>query len=221
MGYIDDKVAGYMDDCYRPLDAELSALRERCEREYIPLILRETETFLRVYLEALRPGSILEIGTAYGYSAMFFAKLLPAARITTIEREPDICAIARGYIDAAVLSGRIEVLCGDALDVLEGLAADGERGRRYDFVFIDAGKSHYSDYLNSVLRLCADGAVIICDNIFMRGLLVNEELDPRGKHRTNVRRMNGFLDEIVADPALDVSILSAGDGLAIIKRIRK
>ena len=214
MSYIDDTVTGYINAHFVPIDPGMADLRAECEADYIPLILRETENFLRVYLSALQPESILEIGTAYGYSSIFFAKLLPAVHVTTIEREADVSVRAEENFRRFGLSDRITLLTGDAVSVMEALPADAT----YDFVFIDAAKSHYADYLDRAMAHCHAASVIICDNILMRGLLVDDSLDPKGKHRTNIRRMNNFIQSITSDHDLEVTLLSSGDGLAIIRR---
>ena len=209
------KISDYIDERFVLTDPDMEDLRNRCEAAYIPVIWRETESFLKVYLSALKPRRILEIGTAYGYSAILFAKLLPDAHVTTVEREPDVWETAEEEIRRFGLKDRIDVLCGDAETVLRDL----DPVEPYDFVFIDAGKSHYSVYLDEVTDLCSDDAVILCDNILLNGMLVDPSLDPRGKHRTNIRRMKDFIDSVTCDSRFDVTLLRSGDGLAVIRKV--
>ena len=75
MGFTSDKVTDYLSSYYKPLDEDLGELRAFNEERNVPLILRETETFLSLILEMTQPRRILEIGTAYGYSAVFFARV--------------------------------------------------------------------------------------------------------------------------------------------------
>ena len=86
MGYTSDKVTEYLSSHYKPLDEDLAGFRCFNEENNVPLILRETESLLSLLIEMIRPRRILEIGTAYGYSALFFARKAPEAKITTIER---------------------------------------------------------------------------------------------------------------------------------------
>ena len=69
-----EAVTDYLTNFYKPLTPELGELRTACEAEPVPIILRETEDFLNTFMDVTRPGSVLEIGTAVGYSAMFFAE---------------------------------------------------------------------------------------------------------------------------------------------------
>ena len=86
----DKKVTEYINSLYRPKNGFLEALRDEAEEDNIPIILRDTETLLSVLLEIKKPKRILEIGTAIGYSAIYFATLIPDAHITTLELRESI-----------------------------------------------------------------------------------------------------------------------------------
>lgn len=217
MSFTNDKVTEYLSTFYRPVDDELAELRNYNEEKEVPLILRETEGLLSFLLEILKPQHILEIGTAYGYSAMFFAKKLPAARITTIDRAPAMIPVATQVFYDHEEGERIDFRTGDAADVLDDLIENGSGDDPYDFVFIDAGKSHYRDFFDKAEQLCRPGAVIVCDNILMHGWTVDRTYEGAKRHRTNVKYMRQFLDYIYEREDLTVSLLSSGDGLAIIK----
>lgn len=216
MNIINDKVAELTDFYFRPFDDETDALRKACEDVENLMILKETESFLRLYLGELRPRSILEIGTAHGYSAILFAKLLPDTYITTIERRSDFREKAVENIDKSGLSGRIKVLQGDALEVLKDLN-EAQNPETFDFVFIDAAKSHYKDFFDLSEHMCVKDSVIICDNIFMDAMLVDNMYDNRRRHRTSVKRMHEFLKYIDEREDLELTLLTCGDGLAIIR----
>ena len=216
MNIINEKLTEYFNSFYQPVRPSLGALRERCEADRIPLILRETEMFLRTFLEILQPSSVLEIGTAYGYSSLFFAGVLPEARITTIEISPEMAEIAAQNIREEGCEDRIRVLNGEGASVLDRLCADGDP-ERYDMVFLDAAKSHYRDFFDRAEKLAVPGAVFVCDNILMNAWLVDSSTDKRRRHRTSVTRMHEFLDYLYSRKDLSVSLLSCGDGLAIIK----
>ncbi len=219
MNITSDKITDYINGFYAPLDDDLAKFRERNEEDRIPLILRETETFLAFLLMLVKPERILEIGTAYGYSALFFAKKCPDALITTIDRNEHFIPVARENFDCREEGRRIDFRTGDADAVLDEMieesAANDSCG--FDFVFIDAGKSHYREFFDRAEKLCRPGAVIVCDNIFMRGWLVDRSYEGAKRHRTNVKYMRQFLDYINERDDLSVSLLSSGDGLAVIR----
>lgn len=198
---------------YRPLNEELAKFRDINEDDRIPLILRETEGLLSVLLDICKPLRILEIGTAYGYSSVFFAFKCPNARITTIERNPKMICKARHNFEMLGLSDRIEIIEGDASEVLDGMSVS----EPYDFVFIDAGKTHYKEYFDLSEKISAPGTLIVCDNILIHGWIYDRKKPGAKRHRTSVKYMKDFLKYIKDRDDLTVSISESGDGLAIIR----
>ena len=221
MGFTNEKVTDFISSHYAPLDEQLGSFREYNEENNVPLILRETESFLSLLLELSHPRRILEIGTAYGYSALFFARKVPDAFITTIDRNPHMIPVASSIFEDWVEGSRIDFRTGDAQQVLDEMIsekeADPKKTPPFDFIFIDAGKSHYRDFFDKAEQLAAPGALIVCDNILMHGWTVDRSYEGAKRHRTNVKYMRQFIDYISGRKDLTVSLLSSGDGLAVIR----
>lgn len=221
MGYTSDKVTEYISSHYKALDDDLLEFRKYNEENNVPLILRETESFLSLLLELSAPSRILEIGTAYGYSALFFARKMPQAHVTTIDRNEHMIPIARKAFEDRPEGRRIDFRIGDAADILDLMItesdSDPDNNELYDFIFIDAGKSHYRDFFDKAEKLAAPGALIICDNILMHGWTVDRSYEGAKRHRTNVKYMRQFIEYIEGRDDLTVSLLSSGDGLAVIR----
>ncbi len=221
MGFTSDKVTDYLSSYYRPLDEDLGEFRDLNEENGVPLILKETESFLSFLLEIIKPRRILEIGTAYGYSALFFARKLPEAHITTIDRNIHMIPVASSNFEDRPEGDRIDFRIGDAESMLEEMVeemnADPQSYEPFDFVFIDAGKSHYRDFFDKAEQLARPGAVIVCDNILMHGWTVDRSYEGAKRHRTNVKYMRQFIEYINERKDLTVSLLSSGDGLAVIR----
>lgn len=219
MSITNEKIVEYLDDLYKPLDSEINEFRSINEANGVPLILRETESFLGMLLSILKPKRILEVGTAYGYSSIYFARYLKDSHITTIDRGKRMIPIARENFDKWDEGRRINFLTGDADEVLDSLIEQHRESKEnlYDFAFIDAGKSHYREFFDRVEKLCKPGAVIVCDNILMRGWIVDRSIEGGKRHRTNIKYMKQFLQYINERDDLTVSFLSSGDGLAVIK----
>lgn len=209
MNIINEKVTAYIDEQYRPLSPELEALRRSSEEYMVPIIMRDMEGLLLNLIRIKQPRNILEIGTAIGYSAACMAEALPQCRVTTIEADPAAAEIARENIDGLGLAERITLLQGKGQEILDTLTDD------FDFVFIDAAKSHYRTFWDKVSGLCRPGAVIVCDNVLMRGTTVSCEYDPRRKHRTSIRRMRDFLSFLTDEAQAHTCILPVGDGVSI------
>lgn len=179
------------------------------EESYAPIVQKQTEQLLLTMLELKKPSRILEIGTAVGYSAILMANYLPPeSKIITVERYKKHADIAIDNIFAAGYEKRIQVIEGEAAEVLHWL--DGS----FDFVFLDAAKGQYIEFLPDILRLLSSGGVIFSDNILYKGMLEDDEKVIRRKI-TIVKRLKMYLDEIMTNEELTTSIIPIGDGVAI------
>ena len=107
------------------------------------------------------------------------------------------------------LSDRIKVVSGPGQEVLDEITGT------YDFVFIDAAKSHYRTFWDKALPLCRKGTVIVCDNVLMKAMTVSDEYDPKRKFKTSIRNMREFLAYITNTDMADTSILPVGDGVSL------
>lgn len=209
-----------VDSHHRAVDDDLAALRRSNEEEEVPLILAETEEILGLLAGITHPERILEIGTAHGYSSLFFAKKLPSARITTIERNPVMAEAAKAEFASRKEGERIDFRVGDAGAILDELAdelADADESEKFDFVFIDAAKSHYREFFEAAEKICTKDAIIACDNILLKGWIVEAEGSAAKRHRTSIKYMKKFLGYLKDRDDLEVSILTGADGLAIIR----
>jgi predicted O-methyltransferase YrrM len=144
---------------------------------------------------------ILEIGTLGGYSTIWLARALPAdGRLVTLEAEPLHAITARKNIAQAGLEKIVEVRQGPALDTLKQLVA--EKCAPFDFIFIDADKESYPEYLTWSLKLSRRGTCIIADNVVRNGAVIDPaHEDPRVQ---GVRRFNKLL---AAEPRLNATTI--------------
>lgn len=213
MNITNDLVTAYICDHYKPINEELETLRNLGERDRVPIILKETEMVLNTILTLKKPVKILEIGTAIGYSSIYFATICPDAEVYTIEKNETMLQAARHNIKEAGLEGRIHSLFGDGQEQIEKLMDQGIQG--FDFVFIDAAKSHYKRFFDAASKACVSDALIVSDNILQKAMTVSDQYDTHDKHRTNIRKMREFVEYICNNPMLNTSLMSIGDGLAI------
>lgn len=213
MNITNDLVTKYINDRYRPVNERLEQLRQMGEQDNVPIILKETESFLNLILALKKPQKILEVGTAIGYSALYFAECCKDAEIYTIEKNEYAINAARHNIAAAGLENRIHSIFGDGQEQIDKLRDQGVGG--FDFVFIDAAKSHYKRFLDAALSVCRENALIVSDNILQRAMTASDEYDTNGKHRTNIKKMREYVDYICYDRTLDTSLMSIGDGIAV------
>ena len=214
----------FVDSHHRAVDEDLAELRRSNEDESVPLIFTETEEILSLLIGLTHPDKILEIGTAHGYSALFFAKKLPDARIVTIERNPVMIEAAAAEFASRKEGEHIDFRTGDASEILNGLVcdlADADESEKFDFVFIDAAKSHYREFFEAAEKICTKDALIACDNILLKGWIVEAEGRDAKRHRTSIKYMKQFLEYLRQRDDLEVSILTGADGLAIIRFINE
>lgn len=210
------KIKEYINSKYKAIDEDMASFRIFNEENNVPLILKETEIILSFILDCIKPNNILELGTAYGYSSLFFAKKCKDASITTIDRSKLMIPIAKESFSKRKEGERINFIEGDAIEILKDIY-NSKNYKPFDFVFIDAGKSHYKEFLNLIEKICTKDALIVCDNILMKGRLVDDSLEDWNRYRTNIKLMDEFIDYIIERKDLSVSLSKSGDGLAIIK----
>ena len=190
---------------------ELENIKKKALEEHIPIIMDDTLKVIEEELKKNKPLNILEIGTAVGYSAICFSEFLKeGGMIDTIEREHDRVEEAYRNIKLAEVSGKINVIEGDAVEILPTL------NKSYDMVFIDASKGKYPFFLKEALRMLAPNGIIFADNVLYKGYVLSDY--NKHKQRTAVRNLREFLKELQENETLDTKILEVGDGLAIAKR---
>ena len=205
-------IGAFIDELYYNENEQLQELREFAEANNVPIILKDTEGLLAAIMKLKKPERVLEIGTAIGYSASFFVDCC-GCRVTTIESDEEAYDSALNNIEAMGFSDRITVINGDAKDVLKELQADGNYV--FDIVFIDAAKSHYKEFWDLSLPMCADESLIICDNVLMKGMTASDTYDTKGRYKTSIRRMREFIAYINGLDYADTVVLPVGDGVSI------
>ena len=157
----------------------LDSIEEEALADCVPIIRRETSAFLKTLIALKRPQSILEVGTAVGYSALLMSRVMPEnCRITTIEKYEKRIPIAKRNFERAGKEPCITLLEGDAEEILGTLSGP------YDFIFMDAAKGQYINYLPEILRLMPKGGLLITDNILQEGELVESRYVVTRRDRT-------------------------------------
>ncbi|MGF6375560.1 putative O-methyltransferase YrrM [Clostridiales Family XIII bacterium PM5-7] len=206
-------VTEYINTYYAPVNQALHQFRTIGEKNNVPIIQRETEQFLNSILALKEPKKILEIGSAIGYSATYFAAACPQAQVYTIEKNEQVFLEAEKNTKTYGYHDRIHCLLGDGEEQIKALAKQDIVD--FDFVFLDAGKSHYRRFLDAAITVCAQDAIIISDNILQRGMTASDTFDTHDKHRTNIKQMRDYLEYICTDSQFSSSLYSIGDGVAM------
>lgn len=180
----------------------------------VPVIRPETREFIKTQIMLKMPAKVLEIGTAVGYSALYMIQHMPAdGCITTIELSEERALEARANIDRLGRANQIEVIKGDAYEVLKKLEGS------YDMAFVDAAKGQYMSYLPEVMRLVKSGGLIISDNILQEGEVLESHFTVSKRDRTIHDRMREYIYEIMNNAGLETAIIPVGDGVAVSLRL--
>ncbi|MFC4768214.1 O-methyltransferase [Effusibacillus consociatus] len=204
---MDNELSAYIQGLIPARDELLTRMEQSAEEKAIPILDLETSQLLRVLLRQLNPKKILEVGAAIGYSAIVMAQSC-SAKIVTIERDRERAEEALENIQEAGLQDRIELLVGDAFDILPTLYDS------FDVVFLDAAKGQYPRFLELVLPLLRASGTLFSDNVFFHGLVAGPE-QVKHKMRTIVARLREYNQMLAIDSRLETAFVPIGDGLAV------
>ena len=184
---VNERIVSYMHSLEKNNSQVLEQIEIEAHKDNVPIIRKEMESFLRVILAIKKPKRILELGTAVGYSAILISECLD-------EDGENV----------------ITLLEGDALEIMPTLKDDS-----FDFVFMDAAKAQYINFLPHVLRLMKTGGVLITDNVLQEGDLIESKYVVRRRDRTIHKRMREYMYEVKNNEQLETSIVPIGDGITI------
>ncbi len=207
---VGERLSTYINSLDSGIPEFLMELEEEAHKTYVPVIRKETQSLLRLLLAMNRPQRILEVGTAVGFSALLMEYFNPVqCKITTIENYSKRIPIARKNFTRAGKEQVIELLEGDASEILKTLREP------YDFIFMDAAKGQYIHFLPEALRLLKSQGVLVSDNVLQDGDIIESRFAVTRRNRTIHKRMRDYLYELTHMEELVTSVLSIGDGVTV------
>ncbi|MGN0272950.1 MAG: O-methyltransferase [Lachnospiraceae bacterium] len=207
---VEERLVTYINSLDRGNTELLDAIEAEAVRDYVPIIRKEMQSFLKMMLQLQQPRRILEVGTAVGFSAILMAEYNPKpCEITTIENYEKRIPIARENFKRAGKQDMIELLEGDAAQVLKTLQEP------FDFIFMDAAKGQYLNFLPDILRLLSPGGILISDNVLQDGDIVESRFAVTRRNRTIHKRMREYLYELTHHEELVTTVLPVGDGITV------
>ena len=207
---VNERVVAYINS----LDCGNSDICNTIEKEAIadevPIIRKEMGNLLKVLLQLVQPERILDVGTAVGYSSILLSENMPEnCKITTIENYDKRIPVAKNNFKRAGKEDVITLIEGDALEVLKTLEGP------YDFIFRDAAKGQYSNYLPDVKRVLRKGGLLISDNILQEGEIVESRYAVTRRNRTIHTRIREYVYELTQSEDFVTSIVPIGDGITL------
>ncbi|WP_155972751.1 O-methyltransferase [Paenibacillus sp. Leaf72] len=199
----------YADSLYKE-DLDLIRVRETLAANGMPDIsVADGYGRLLTMLVAMSGAKqLLEVGALGGYSGICLLRGAgEGGRLTSLELKAEYAEVARGNVEAAGYGQAVTFKIGDGKASMEQLKAEG---RQFDFFFIDADKEGYPVYLEYALALATPGAVIVGDNVFLRGRTMNT-----ARVGPAIQAVRAFNERIANDERLLSTVLPGYDGLAI------
>ena len=188
----------------------LEELEREAKEQEVPVIRKGTQELLRFLLCLKNPQRILEIGTAVGFSALLMSEYTREnCSITTVENYAPRIKEAKKNFKKFDKKNKIQLLEGDAGEILSKLEG------KYDFVFLDGPKGQYEAYLDDILRVMDYRALLVTDNIFKEGDILESRYALERRDRTIHSRMREFLLKIRDEDSLESVILPNGDGVTL------
>ena len=206
--YISSKI-----DKYKSPNLELiKEIEKDAEINNVPIISKEIREYLKFIIRTNKNiKSILEVGTAIGYSGIIMSEEIQDRNgsLTTIEIDEDRFKIAKSNFEKSNLKG-IEPIFGDATEEIEKL------NKNFDLIFIDAAKGQYKKFFEDSYKLLNQGGIVFIDNILFRGYLYKES--PK-RFKTIVKRLDEFIDYLYENFD-SVTLLPISDGVMLVNKIR-
>ena len=198
---------------HEQLAKTLTAVKAYAEEHHVPIMENQGIRELTDLLLQQQPESILEIGSAIGFSAIMMASELAGCQIDTIERDDVRYEKAVEFIAQSGLGGQIRIFHADALEMDLSLL-----DREYDAIFIDAAKGQYERFFEKYETLLSEQGSIYCDNMYMHGLADQEISEIPRRKRTMIRNLKNFKEHMLNHPSYDTALLPVGDGIMVCKK---
>jgi len=165
--------------------------REFAKRNYIPIVRPKTCELLIEKIKEIKPKSILEIGTAIGYSGIIMLQNCDAY-LTTLEKDERMKQLAQENFKKENLIERVDLVFGDAFEFIQ------KTTQKFDFIFLDGPKGQYAKYLPYLLNRLTPKGLMFCDNVLFEGLVQDENANvDKGLFSKNSSRIENYIKENV------------------------
>lgn len=182
---------------------------ERYAAEHrIPILDWKSAEFLEQLIRMKRPRRVLEIGTAIAYSSIRIARVLrKKGNVVTIEKSTDNIVLAKGNISRSGYGEKIELLQGDALDIMPQI------NKKFDIIFLDADKEDYIKLYKLSLGLLKKRGVLFVDNLLWHGYTAGSSVPD--KFARSTEHIRGFNKMFLSEQSISAAIYPVGDGIGI------
>jgi predicted O-methyltransferase YrrM len=206
----EERFTSFINSMDRGNEPYLDELERDALSNDVPIIRKDTQTLLKFLLKMQKPKNILEVGCAIGFSALLMSEYSePDCKITTIEKFEKRIPIAKDNFNKFDKGNKITLLEGDATEILKELDPG------YDFIFMDAAKGQYINFLPDCTRILNKGGLLISDNVLQDGDVIESRFAVTRRNRTIHARMREYLYELKHNDNYETVILTVGDGMTL------
>lgn len=185
-------------------------LEEYAKNNNVPIMQKDGIEFMCHYIKSHNIKSILEIGTAIGYSAINMALISKDIKVTTIERNDKMYSEAKKNIHKFNLDNQIQIIYDDALNT--------NINDKYDLIFIDAAKSQYIKFFEKYKHNLNTNGVIITDNLSFHGMVEDESKTHNRNTKQMIRKIRKYIDFLKNNNEYITEFYEVGDGISITKK---
>lgn len=183
-------------------------MEEYANEHNVPIIEKKSIAFIMKYIKSHNIKSVLEIGSAIGYSAILMASASEDVYVTTIERDETRYMECLKNVKKCKLDKIINVVFQDALEVNMGDV-------KYDMIFIDAAKGQYTKFFEKFKYFLNDGGVIISDNLKFHGHVGNSANIESKNLKSLVQKIESYIDFLKDNEEFETEFFDIGDGLSV------
>lgn len=188
-------------------------MEQYAKQHHVPIMELHGIELLLQMIRIQQPRTILEIGTAIGYSALRMAEACPNTKIISIERDEERYKVAEQFIQRAGKEKQITIVKEDALEAEQTIQQFG----LFDMLFIDAAKGQYQRFFDIYEQYVTANGIIISDNVLFKGFVYGGNL-PDKRKETMVKKLQAYNQALVDHPNYDTIIVPVGDGVAISRK---
>jgi caffeoyl-CoA O-methyltransferase len=204
---LDKKVEKYLNNLLPRRDAVLASMERYAEQHDVPIIGPACGRLLYLLAQISGAKRIFEMGSAIGYSTIWFASAAgPNSEVYYTDGDPSNAALARKNFERARVQDRIRVLTGNALDLIDTVSGE------FDLVLIDINKYEYPAALRKALPRLRSGGLLVTDNVLWSGLVTKAAKD------ANTRAIQQFNKETYSSKELFPVIVPLRDGVSVCRK---
>jgi len=206
-----ENINSYLNELLPEQSNWVTDIENLAKKEHVPIMEPLGIHFVMQQIRIQKPERILEIGTAIGYSALRMLEANPNAQVVTIEKDEQRYKQAINQLTQVNKLDQINVILGDALEVIQDLAANNHV---FDFIFIDAAKGKYKRFFELSSQVIKKDGIILSDNVLFRGYVANPETTPK-RYKKMVEKLRDYNEFLMNHPGFTTSIIPIGDGVAL------